>query len=100
MLIKVIKNTKEVLFMDSDYIKFEKKWLLIFIGMYVLIMLPLPFFYSTTYIPSFFGIPLFLIGWIVHTFATLVLIYIYSKEALKRKEYQIFDEKEGGKINE
>ncbi|MDO5718766.1 MAG: hypothetical protein Q4P34_07270 [Tissierellia bacterium] len=80
--------------MGSDYKKFEKKWILIFFGMYILVMLPIPFFYSTKYIPSIKGIRLFLVGWIVHTFATFILIYIYSRKALKRKEYQIFDKDE------
>ena len=81
--------------MSSDYKKFEKKWILIFFAMYVLIMLPLPFFYSTRYIPSILGIPLFLIGWIVHTAMTFALIFIYSRQALARKEYQIFNTEEG-----
>ncbi len=77
--------------MSSDYKKFEKKWIIIFFAMYVLIMLPLPIFYSTRYIPSIAGIPLFLIGWIIHTFVTFGLIVVYSKKALARKEYQIFE---------
>lgn len=78
--------------MKSDYKRFERKWIIIFFAMYFLIMLPLPIFYSTTYIPSIAGIPLFLIGWIVHTFVTFGLIVLYSRKALARKEYQIFDE--------
>lgn len=32
---------------------FEKKWTFIFLFMYVLIMLPFPWYYATEYIPSF-----------------------------------------------
>lgn len=74
--------------MNTDYKKFEMKWILIFGFMYILVMMPFPFFYSERYIPSIKGIPLFLIGWIIHTLITFVLIYIYSKKALSRKEYQ------------
>lgn len=74
--------------MNSDYKKFEIKWMLIFGFMYILIMIPFPFFYSTKYIPSIAGIPLFIIGWLVHTTITFVLIVIYAKQALARKEYQ------------
>lgn len=79
--------------MSSDYKKFEKKWMIIFFGMYVLIMLPLPFFYTTRYIPSIMGIPLFLLGWLAHTAVTFILIIVYANQALARKEYQVFDEK-------
>lgn len=74
--------------MNTDYKKFEIKWLLVFAFMYVLVMIPFPFFYSTKYIPSIAGIPLFLVGWILHTLVTYILIFIYSKKALSRKEYQ------------
>lgn len=74
--------------MNKENKKFEVKWMLIFGFMYILIMIPFPFFYSTKYIPSIQGIPLFLIGWIIHTAVTFVLIVIYSKKALARKEYQ------------
>ena len=43
---------------------FEKKWTFIFLFMYVLIMLPFPWYYATEYIPSFLGTPLFIFGWI------------------------------------
>lgn len=74
--------------MNSDYKKFEKKWFAIFIFMYILIMIPFPFFYSEKYRPSVGGIPIFIMGWFAHTFVTFILIFIYSKQALSRKEYQ------------
>ncbi len=73
---------------------FERKWLLIFAGLYVLIMLPFPFFYSTTYIPSIAGIPLFIFGWFIHTAVTFLFIYLYYKQAMQRKEYADFEGKE------
>ena len=45
---------------------FERTWLIIFLIMFVLIMIPFPFFYSETYIPAFGGVPLYIFGWIVH----------------------------------
>lgn len=38
---------------------FERTWLIIFLFMFVILMIPFPFFYSETYIPAFGGIPLF-----------------------------------------
>lgn len=42
---------------------FERTWLIIFLFMFVILMIPFPFFYSETYIPAFGGIPLFV--WMV-----------------------------------
>ncbi|MDD2206294.1 MAG: hypothetical protein WCQ97_01810 [Aminobacterium sp.] len=78
--------------MDVFSNAFEKKWFFIFMFMYVLIMLPLPFFFSTTYIPSLGGLPSFIIGWTVHTAATMALIFIFYKQAMSRPEYHEFDE--------
>lgn len=39
---------------------FERTWLIIFLIMFVLIMIPFPFFYSETYIPAFGGVPLYI----------------------------------------
>lgn len=47
--------------MISDY--FERKWLAIFMVMYLLVMLPLPFFFNTEYVPGWFGVPVFVYGW-------------------------------------
>lgn len=71
---------------------FEKKWFCIFMFMYFIIMVPFPFFFSTTYIPSLWGIPLFVVGWTVHTVVTLLLILVFAWQALGRKEYHEFDE--------
>lgn len=70
---------------------FEKTWLCIFLFMFFLIMLPIPVFFSESYIPSFGGIPLFIIGWIVHSIITYTLIVIYYKMCMKRKEYHEYE---------
>lgn len=70
---------------------FEKKWLAVILLMYVLIMLPLPCFYSTAYIPSWFGAPLFIWGWIAHGFIVLLLIFIWWKQCMKRPEYHEYE---------
>ncbi|MCI6466236.1 MAG: hypothetical protein MSA90_12305 [Faecalicatena sp.] len=41
---------------------FERTWLIIFLFMFFLIMVPFPFFYSETYIPAVGGIPSYLFG--------------------------------------
>ena len=63
---------------------FERTWLIIFLIMFVLIMIPFPFFYSETYIPAF--------G--VHTAITFVLIIVYYRMCMKRKEYHTYDEED------
>lgn len=74
---------------------FESTWLVIFLFMFFLIMIPFPFFYSEIYIPSFLGIPSYIFGWFVHTTITFILIIIYYKMCMKRKEYKEFDEEKG-----
>ena len=64
---------------------FERTWLIIFLIMFVLIMIPFPFFYSETYIPAFGG---------VHTAITFVLIIVYYRMCMKRKEYHTYDEED------
>lgn len=71
---------------------FEKKWFWIFMFMYFSIMLPLPCFYSTEYIPSILGIPLFIFGWLGHGLIVMLLIYIFYRQCMERKEYHEFDE--------
>ena len=56
---------------------FEKKWTFIFLFMYVLIMLPFPWYYATEYIPSFWGTPLFIFGWIFHGLVVIILIFLW-----------------------
>lgn len=77
---------------DND--NFEKKWKIIFLFMFIFIMLPLPFYFNTEYVPSFKGIPIFLIGWLIHALVTIVLIMIYAKQSLARDEYRIFEEED------
>jgi hypothetical protein len=74
---------------------FEKKWALIFGFMFFFIMVPLPYFFSTNYIPSILGLPSFVIGWTVHTALTMILIVVFYLQAMKRPEYHEFDDKEG-----
>ena len=59
---------------------FERTWLVIFLIMFVIIMIPFPFFYSETYIPAIGGI-------------TFALIIVYYRMCMKRKEYHVYDEK-------
>ena len=73
---------------------FERTWLIIFLIMLALIIIPFPFFYSETYIPAFGGVPLYIFGWIVHTAITFVLIIVYYRMCMKRKEYHTYDEED------
>ncbi len=75
---------------------FERTWLLIFLFLFFLIMVPFPFFYSETYIPAAGGIPSYLFGWFAHTAVTFVLIFVYFRMCMKRKEYHIYDEDQSG----
>ena len=65
---------------------FERTWLIIFLIMFVLIMIPFPFFYQTKrYIPAFGGVPLYIFGWIVHTVHYIcadycLLSHVYEEE--------------------
>lgn len=71
--------------------KFEKKWLAIFLGLYVFIMLPFPWQYNESYVPGFGGVPCFIFAWLGHGFITLLAIIIYSRQCLSRKEYLDFE---------
>lgn len=77
---------------------FERNWMIIFGISYVLIMLPFPFYYSETYIPSFFGVPLFIYGWLVHGCVVLGLIVVFAKQCMKRPEYKNFDNSDSSKV--
>lgn len=70
---------------------FERMWLAIILFMYVLIMLPLPFFYATVYIPSLWGTPLFIWGWLIHGLIVMVLIFFWRYQCLKRPEYHEYE---------
>jgi magnesium-transporting ATPase (P-type) len=74
--------------MNEDRKRFERKWFGIFIFLYVLIMIPFPFFYTKEYIPLVSGIPMFIFGWFVHTAVTFLFIYLFYKESMKKPEYQ------------
>lgn len=68
---------------------FERKWTVIFFVLYMVILLPVPFFYSQRYHPSVAGLPLFMIGWAVHTALTYGAIALFAKQALQRPEYDL-----------
>ncbi|MBP6345252.1 hypothetical protein AB8Q18_07360 [Neisseriaceae bacterium CLB008] len=70
---------------------FERNWLIVFLVLYALIMLPLPWYYSEAYIPSFWGVPLFVFGWLAHGVVVLILTAVYARQCLKRPEYQDFE---------
>lgn len=80
--------------MDIFSNNFEKKWALIFGIMFFVVMCPFPFFFATEYIPSIYGLPLFLVGWSVHTLITMILIVVFYVQAMKRPEYHEFDREE------
>lgn len=78
--------------MDIFSNKFEKVWALIFGFMFFIIMVPFPFFYATEYIPTICGLPLFIVGWTVHTTITMILILVFYVQAMRRPEYHEFDD--------
>lgn len=71
--------------------RFERGWFAVFMFSYVLIMLPFPFYYSETYVPGPWGVPLFMFGWITHGIVVLVLTAVFARQCLKRPEYRDFD---------
>ncbi|WP_392565123.1 hypothetical protein RHO15_05745 [Utexia brackfieldae] len=73
---------------------FERNWLFLFLLLYMLIMVPLPWYYNIQYNDDFFGVPLFLFGWLLHGFVILVLTIIYACLCMKRPEYKNFEEEE------
>jgi len=77
---------------------FEKKWFAIFMFMYLTIMLPFPFFFSTEYIPGIAGVPLFVFGWLAHGLLVMALIYLWGRQCLKREEYHEFDEQSAKEV--
>lgn len=80
--------------------RFERTWFAIFMGFYLLIMLPLPWYYSETYIAGFWGVPLFLFGWLAHGVVVIILISIFAYQCLKRPEYRDFDAQQEGNEDE
>ena len=58
---------------------FERRWFWIFMAIWAFICLPLPCFYDTDYNPSFFGVPLFIYGWLVYGLFTIVMIGVWGE---------------------
>jgi len=77
-------------FMDVLSNSFERKWFAIFMFLYFVIMVPFPFFYSTHYVPSIAGLPLFIIGWTIHSVITFIAILVFYRQAMSREEYMEF----------
>lgn len=67
---------------------FEKKWFVILIFLYVFIMIPWPWYYSTEYVPALLGIPNYIFGWLGHAVVVLIAIIAWRNACLKRPEYQ------------
>ncbi len=78
--------------MDMRSNAFERKWFLGFMLMYVLIMIPFPFFFNTSYVPGWLGVPVFVYGWLIHGGVVLLMIILFAWQCLKRPEYQDFDD--------
>ena len=54
-----------------------------------------PFFLQRRRIfPHLVAVPLYIFGWIVHTAITFVLIIVYYRMCMKRKEYHTYDEED------
>lgn len=66
---------------------FERRWSAVFLAMYAVVMLPVRCFYATEYLPSWKGLPLFMVGWFWLTVVVMVLIFIFYLQAMGREEY-------------
>ena len=77
--------------MDTKKDHFERNWLIVFLALFALVMMPLPWYYSTEYIPGPWGVPLFIFGWLAHSIVVLVLIVIFARQCMKRPEYRNFE---------
>ena len=73
---------------------FETRWSCVFLAAYVVVMLPVKCFYSTEYVPSWKGLPLFMVGWFWLTVAVMVLIFLFYWQAMGREEYRAFGTKD------
>ena len=71
---------------------FEGTWTVIFLICFFFIMIPFPFFYSETYIPSLGDVPSYVYGWLINAAVVFGLIGVYYKMCMKRKEYHVYDE--------
>ena len=56
---------------------FEGTWTVIFLICFFFIMIPFPFFYSETYIPSLGGVPSYVYGWLINAAVVFCLICVY-----------------------
>ena len=79
---------------------FNTVWGIIFTTLFVLIMLPLPWFCNYEYVPSIAVIPNYIISWAVIAIVTLVLIFVWVKQCWNRPEYCEFDDEEEKKEEE
>lgn len=77
--------------------RFNLAWGCIFIALYILIMLPLPCFVNYVYVPTAWGVPNYIWGWLIVGITTIALILVWSAKCLKRPEYHEFDERKEGK---
>lgn len=66
---------------------FERRWSAVFLAMYAVVMLPVRCFYATEYVPSWKGLPLFMVGWFWLTVVVMALIFIFYLQAMGREEY-------------
>ncbi|MEI7112969.1 hypothetical protein FBF86_10600 [Serratia marcescens] len=74
--------------MDVTSNCFERKWFYVFMFMYLLVMMPFPFFYNTAYQPGWLGVPVFIFGWLIHGVTVIALIVLFAWQCLQRPEYQ------------
>ena len=77
--------------MDCWRNPFERRWTVIILGLYFLIMLPLPWYYNESYLPGPFGVPMFLYGWIGHGIVVLLTILVFARQCLARPEDHSLD---------
>ena len=68
--------------------RFEQIWTAVFLGLYFFIMLPFSWFYSEQYIPGLWGIPTYLLGWLLYAIIVLFLIAIFSHQSQKQQRHQ------------
>ncbi len=71
---------------------FERKWTIIFLLEYVLIMLPLPCFYDINYTPWLFGVPRFIFCWLAYGLFVIATIALWWRSCMKRPEYREYEE--------
>lgn len=67
---------------------FEKVWTAIMFFLYILIMIPFPWYYNTEYDPLYLGIPNYIFGWIIHAVVVVVALFVWRNQCMKRPEYQ------------